>query len=365
MSVLGLNNMLQFILPTGWDASQLAQFMFADGFTYEQIVGDVAMALVEQGNQLLSDPILGGLFSTTPEIALEYRNGSAGTGMTLRTEHAEADTKRAATIGHMLPLKSYDRKLGWTWDFLRKVRSVQVTSDIADAMYDVRDSFQRGLLTRFFTTTENQLGASGYDVPFVKGGGSVAFTPPAYDGQSFTSSHTHFDRQAANGQATALKAGAKHLFEHGIKGPYSAIIPQVDVATYSALTGYIHPQRGIQYIRTDSAANFGAMPVDDRLTGAFETDFGLIYLWNTPRLPTNYLGLYKSWGLNDPRNPLAVRYDPKLGVGPILLRGAAFQEYPLEKATILHEYGVGVKDRLNGYACYFAAGGNYTDPTIA
>jgi hypothetical protein len=53
--------------------------------------------------------------------------------------------------------------------------------------------FERRLLTRLFTQAETQIGSAGYNVPFVRGtGGNVDYTPPAFSGKAFDTSHNHF-----------------------------------------------------------------------------------------------------------------------------------------------------------------------------
>lgn len=368
MALLGVNDLKQFALPIGWDGSELSRYLLADGSSYEQVVDTIAAGLAVANESLLNDPVWGGLMAITPEQALEYRDGTQN-GMTERTEYSRADTRRAATSGHSLPIKSYDRALGWTFDFLRKARAAQLEADIADALYDMRDNWEKQLLTRFFSVVENPIGAAGYDVPFVHGaGGAVDLTPPPYGGKTFASSHDHFDRKLTNAQATALNDGAKHLWEHGIFGPYNAIVPFADVPVYSALAKFIKPNRGedIVYINTANNAPYAQATLnDERFIGLFESDYGLIRLWVTPHLPTNYLGVYKPYGQNDPRNPLRIRFAPDMGAGAVLMRGEGFRQYPLEHAIVLHEFGVGVGNRLNGYACYFAASGSYSDPAIA
>lgn len=367
--LLGISDMKQFAIPVGWDSSELAKFKFADGggTTYEQVVNDIATALSIVNGGLVNHPFYGSLISVTSEMAIEYRDGGSG-GMNERSEYTKPDARRGTTLGHMLPLKSFDRGLGWTYDFLRKARPIQIESDIAAAMLDVEDNWQKRILTRFFSSAENLIGTAGYDVGFVCASSTLVYTPPAFEGKSFLSTHTHFDRQTDDsaGRIAALDAGAMHLKEHGILGPYTAIVPEVDSADFQALTNFIKPNRGIQYVRTDSTAPNGQMAIDEMAyIGAVETKNGIVMLKTTPRLPTNYLGMFKPFGIGDQRNPLAVRYSPDLGVGALLLRGEGFRQYPLENAVIMHEFGVGCGNRLNGYACYFAANGSYTDPTIS
>ncbi len=366
--LLGIADMKQFAIPVGWDAGELAKFQFAGtGTTYDQVITDIVTALSIVNSGLLNDPLYGAMLSVTTEMTVEYRDGTAN-GMNERTEYGEPDARRGTTIGHMLPLKSFDRKLGWTYDFLRKARPIQLEADIADAAQDIADNWQRRALIRFFSNVENQLGTSGYDVPLIVGGGNVPYTPPSYDGKSFASTHTHFDRQTddAAGRLAALKAGAAHLREHGIMPPYTAIVPMADQTIYTGLTEFIKPQRGIQYVRTDgSNGTTAVMPIDDRYFGAVDADGNMIFLTASTRVPTDYLGMWKPYGANDQRNPLRVRYSPDLGVGAILLRGEGFRKFPLENAIILQEFGVGIGDRLNGYACLFAAAGGYVVPTIS
>lgn len=362
----GVNDMKQFVLPVGWDALELQKFQLSDGVTYDTLVDDIAAALVATGGTLLDNPIYGGLVSETTEPGTEYRTAGGTRGMQKRTEYARGDAKRAATVGHMWPIESYDRWLGWTYDFLRKARRSQVDADIAAAIDDVQVNWETAILTRFFSSTENLLGSSGYDLPFANASTNVPFAPPAYDGQPFLTTHTHFGRFAddGTGRAAALEAGAAHLWEHGIPGPYNAIVPLADVAAFSALANFVHPDRGIRYVQVASGAGLSVADVAEPFFGLYETQVGLVRLWATAHVPTDYLGMYRSYGTRNMQNPLKVRYAEDFGIQPILLRGEGFRQYPLENAVILHEFGVGVGNRLNGYAAYFAGSGSYTTPTI-
>ncbi len=245
--LLGINDLKQFALPTGMDDGDLARYALADGTTYEQLVETLAQGLAVANEALINDPVLGSMMSITTEAAIEYRAG-AGNGMSRRSEHSRPDPRRAATSGHMLPIHSYDRALGWTFDFLRKARAAQLEADVADALYDMRDNWEKQLLTRFFNHAENTIGA-GYDVPFIAGdGGNVDLVPPAYGGQTFTATHTHFAvaDDEATPRAAALNNAAKSLWEHGLFGPYAAILPFADIDQYTALPNFVKPDRGVE-----------------------------------------------------------------------------------------------------------------------
>ena len=366
-TLLGVDDLKQFALPSGWDATEMLKYQLASGENYDSVITAIAAGLNVANGDMLNDPIYGGLVSVTTELGVEYGDGITA-GMSERTEYSRPDVKRGTTIGHMLPLKSYDRGLGWTFDYLRKARQISIDNGIYLAIGDVKDNWQKQILTRFFSDSENLLGSSGYDVPFIQGGsGNIDYTPPPYGGATFASTHDHFDRKTTSVQGDALTAGAKHLHEHGLMAPYTAIIPETDRSTYTGLgANWVKPDMGNNFIRTDSGANWAtAINIIEPFIGTYETDHGLVNVWATHRLPNNYLGLYKSEGINDTRNPLAIRYSDDFGLGAILLRGESFRQYPLENAVILHEFGVGVRNRLNGYACFFAASGSYTAPTIA
>jgi len=169
-ALLGPHDLKNLALPLGWDGGELAKVAFADGTSYDAVI-ETLLAGLELANQgLLNEPILVGLASPTAEAMVEYREGT-GHGMSERTEYQRAEARRAVTGGHMLPLKSYDRALGWTYDFLRKARPAQLEADIADALDDVRSNWERALLRRFFSAAENPIGAAGYDLPFAVGAG--------------------------------------------------------------------------------------------------------------------------------------------------------------------------------------------------
>jgi len=363
MGLLGYNDLKQFAVPTGWDAGELSKYALVDGTTAEEFYNDLTAALQGEAEAMMNDPFYGLLFTTTEELGLEYAQGNTTVGMEERTEYARSDARRDTTIGHMLPLNSYGKGLGFTYDFLRKARRRQLEVNISGRVYDVRQTFQKNLLTRFFSSTDNQLGSSGYDVAFVKGGGSVSYIPPAYGGQTFAATHNHFDRKAATGEFDdALDAGVGHLWEHGIFGPYIGIVPLGQISTYTALTGFYKPQRQeLVYPNTAALAQIQ----DETFFGIYETAHGLVYLHATPRLPSNYLGVTKSYGFNNDMNPLAVRISPDLQFNIVAMRGEGFRQFPMENMEIIHEHGVGVNDRLNGYACYFNASGNYSNPTIS
>jgi hypothetical protein len=366
MATLGVNDLKQYALPSYWDAAELEKVRLADGTTYAGFINDVSQALAVQNAALLADPLLGTMMATTTELSVEYGIGVSN-GFEEATEYGLPDAKRAATTGHMLSLKEYDRAFGWTWMFLNKARRMQLDEDIASGMADLRNLWSQKILTRFFKSTYDAVGSSGRSMPFCDGGtADSSYVPPPKPDRAaaFAYTHSHLLRMDGITQ-TNLEIAVKHLWEHGHDGPYELLVAQADLGSWrntTNVTGYVsRPDPLIRYgVQTD-LANVG-----DGIEGVIETAYGACRLRQNARIPTNYYGLYKSYGPRDQRNPLWIRYNPKFGVGAVLLAGDHIRQYPLENAIMWMEFGANVgRDRTNGVLCLNAASSTYTDPTIS
>lgn len=364
MATLGVNDLKQYALPTYWDASVLSQIRLASGETYEQWLAEVAAALAEVNGMLLTDPLISGLISTTDEAALEYRVGVSN-GFETHTEYGLPDQKRAKTTGHMLGLSEYDRGMGWTWDFLRKARRVQLDADIASAIKDVRDEWAKQILTRLFKSTYTSVG-TGRSMPVADGGTADSTYVPVNHpdrASAFAYTHTHLGRLSGITQGN-LETGLLHLWEHGIDGPYELLIAQADKGSWTTatnVTGYV--PRALPEVRYGITQDLAA--VSDDYIGAVETIHGACRMRASARIPTKYWALYKSYGPQDQRNVMRVRYDPDFGIGAVLLAGDHIRQYPLENAIMYMSFGPNIgEDRCAAYLCYNHTSGAYTDPTI-
>lgn len=374
---LGMNGISNILIPSAWDAGELARLQLRDGTTYQQIIGDIDSALTIINGQLTSG-YLGRLIAQTEEAAVEYRNGSSN-GFEDETEYTTPDAKRADTTGHMLPLRGVDRKLGWTNRWFEECRRAQIDADIASLIDDVRNVWEQRTLTRLFKSGEESgraygLGASGISVPLANGnvvsiGGAasvVVYTPVPYPqraASAFASSHSHYLRLNGITQAN-LETAVQTVWEHGHDGPYELIISLADLASWAdttAVTGYSRKiSTLIQYGTTTQLST-----VDQEYVAAVETKYGPCQVWASGRLPTKYWGVFKSYGPLDQRNPLKVRSDPLFGFGVKLVVDRVGM-YPLAEALGRMRFGVGVgEDRTNGVCAYNAASGTYTDPAIA
>jgi hypothetical protein len=234
-------------------------------------------------------------------------------------------------------------------------------------MADLRNLWSQKLLTRFFKSTYDAVGSSGRSMPFCDGGtADSAFVPSNMPDRAtaFAYTHTHLLRLDGITQAN-LETAVKHLWEHGHDGPFELLVSLTDIGSWrntTNVTGYVsRPDPLIRYgVQTDLAN------VSEGIDGVVETAYGACRVRSSARIPTKYWGLYKSYGPQDQRNPLWVRYNPKFGVGAVLLAGDHIRQYPLENAIMWMEFGANVgRDRTNGVLVYNHTTGSYTDPTIS
>jgi len=369
MAILyGPRDLKDRVLGDGWDAIELTKLRTEGNVSIEQITNLLVGAVSALNAELLNDPIMGQLFNVTLEPAIEYRQGSTNEVVDF-AEYAPADAQRGDTQGHMIPRKEKVYPLDWTWSYLRKARMPQIVADVDALIASWRNAWEKALLTRFTNMADETgvakgLGSTGISPGFCHTAGStgVDFTPPSYEGQTFTSTHEHYNYTngvtAAN-YTTAIQAMTAHLFEHGHAAPYVLMISLTQKGTISGLTDF-RPKADplIRYGLTQDLAM-----VSDQFIGAVDTPSGAAMVYVQNRLPTLYLMAFKSYGVRSPRAPLLVRYAADMGLVANFLPGKSYRDFPIEELLTFGEFGVGVgPDRTNGVCHKMAA--SYSAPTI-
>lgn len=361
---LGPNDLKQIVLPANLDATVLEKAALSDGTTFAAVIADINAALGLL-NGSLRGGYLGNLFSVTTDLTIEYAMGGTF-GVEEHTEYGQPDAKRADTRQHMLPHRVWDRALGWTTDFFRKARATQIEADIAQAMLDMSDNFQRRVWQTFFTMESTAVGTAGNSLPFANGGVTdTVWIPPPYGGNTFLASHDHYFRTTDDGagRLASLSTMAETLAHHGHMPPFDLVIPSADVAAWTAVTGFTGGARPeITFGSTTAVAN-----VSELYLGVFNTDYGVVRVYALTRLPTDTAGMFKNYGGagNDTRAPLRVRVDPDWHNGQVVLAASAnVVLYPLEKAILQTDFGVGVGDRTAAAFTTYAGSGDYVSPSI-
>lgn len=364
MATLSFADLKDTALPTLWDETYMVQQQLADGRSIGDLVADVRDGMVMLNQSLLTMPHYSEMIAVQDDIAIEYPIGVSN-GFEVATEYSTPTPKRGATSGHMLPIKPYDRALGWTMMYLRKARAAKLDADVRSAVIDANNLWQKTILQRLFKMEGETVGTtSNASVPLADGGttDSTYVPPDSPEGEAFTSSHDHFLRHAAISDANLLTT-LETLQEHGHQSPFEVVAARADASSWTALTGFKNPEwPGIVYHasavermgQTDISAYFGYV----------ETDYGVCRLWLTPRVPTNYYAAYKQYGPGDPRNPVRVRFDPKVGFGFNVVSGN-WVNAPLHLIVLYTEFGAGIgEDRTNGVAVEIDSSGDYATPTI-
>lgn len=371
--VLGPQTLLNMALPTGWDSTKIAQWALRDGITYGELANQLALALADFNQEMVND--WGWLFFITEELAMEYENGGSVTEMPEITDVDKPEAIHGTTIGHMVDLRVYGQGIGGTRRYFRDARSAKINSAIANLVRRGRWRFEKKLLNRWFTNTENSIGTSGYDVPFVRGaGGTVDFTPPAWDGEEFSSTHDHYigvdsDTKSAS---DVMNEMAEHLSEHGHAPPFNALVAKADLADYKALSDFVEIVEPVVSMvdrggETSGAQYFARGERPYGMLGYYHGDYGLVEVRYSARVPTGYAGMVKSYGQMDGRNPLAVRVHPEVGFGAYVVpETTPDDDYPVKQLDVEMEFGVGVgSDRTNGAAAYLDSSGSWSNPTIS
>jgi len=360
MANLGVRDTGHLVMLTGWDAAVLQNYKLEDGTNFAEIVGLLNAGLGALNSEL-SAGLWGSLISFQDFPEVEYRVGSSN-GMEEHTEYGRPDAQRAATEGHMLPLKAWDRMLGWTWDYLRKARASQIEADIQDSLKDVRDRWRLRVLDRLLqrgddSGANNGLGSSGYSPGFATTAAStsVDFTPPSNGGTSFASTHEHYVGIAGGAFTNAVFTDAKdELREHGHEPPYEFVIGPSDETTVRGLTDfYPVANSNVAYGANVSLATLGS---DADMIGGYyigtQTDFNIRVVRGIPQ----YYGFgWKSYGQLSQMNPIRIRLPKGEGrpnafamTNPLAGTG----QYPIQDLMMFLEFGVGVGDRTNGTARY-------------
>lgn len=367
MALTGNRDTRDIVVKTGVDATELKKFAIADGTTYDAIVSLMTAGLAGVRNEIVSNSVYAGMISVSDQPEVTYRMGTNG-AMQQFSEYSRPNDQRAETEGHMLPLIPYDRGLGWTWRYLEKAVLEDVQADVNAALDAVRDRYRQSILTRVLKRGDDSgtalgLGSSGYSPGFATTAAStsVDFTPPSWNGVTFANTHEHYGAVAGSSGAiteTQIKAMREHLREHGHAEPYELLISADDRAVYEALSSFrfaVDAQVS-QYASTTSLAS---VSLADGYIG-YELGFRVRIM---PGMPRYWHFGYKTYGPQDPRNPLRIRV-PK-GANALDLRiltDGASPSDPLRGLMVFSEFGVGVKDRTAG-ATYYSNNGTWADGT--
>lgn len=373
--ILGARQLIDIAVPAGVDATEVFRFQMENGMTGDEAIRTAAAAIGQVNEELISR--FGGLITITESVYARQRQGESTRSMTPKyAEGGINDPVRSAQVGHMLPREDYSDTLSWNHLYLRRADRELMRYDVALIAERWRNRVSYNIWNRALTTTENAVGSAGYDVPWAIGTGTnVNYIPPQYEGYIFTSAHTHFifKDSASKTFADLFDDMMKELRHHGHTGTLSIYISTANLATVMGLTGFAKltpaPIIFAPGGNTGSPVRYANGEIEGmpgELVGYYDGIWGRAEVRYHERVPDGYAFATKSYGVNDPRNGLAIRVEPGVGFGlrlkPQLDRSPERQlDYLLFEAT----FGVGVSDRTNGVAGYIAnAAASYVNPSI-
>lgn len=361
-------------LPGTWDLEYLRRFngQAEGGVQFDDLAREIGVAFNAFNSMIVSPTNYLSRYivrQTSPTV--EYDTGGESDELPLMAEHTGSDPIVGAGSGHMIPIRDHGGKLGWTYWALRRGKPEQLRRSIRRLIERAENTWEKRLLTRLFSSTAETVGGTGKSVPFADGGvADPNFVPRNYGGAAFDATHTHFLRKSddAAGRASFAADGAAHLRHHGINGPYDLIIPEADAAAWAALTwagtsnvaNFVKPERGIITLRNIEQR----AEIDEEIyMGVLEVNRSYFYVKPTPRLASDYAGIFRPLGLDSPDNPLAIRYEQGYPLGLAMV--AKVDHFPFEEAQGVFTFGAGVNKREAGVLCKFASSGNYSDPAIS
>lgn len=364
MAIYGPRRLVDLAVPSGWDAAALERFRLQDGTSIAAVIQEVVTALEGLNSELAGDSLIASLSYRSTERTVMYRDGGSGNTMQTHTEFSLPVEERGAVEGHMAPRNKRDAGLAWSWDYLNDAIMEHIEADIAVAVEQVRNEYEKAVLTRLFTTTHNLVETSGYDVGIADGNEStVIWAPPPFGGQSFAVTHTHCNPYSAASMSVQFNPMAKHLWEHGHMPPYIFLVSETDRATYTALSEFT--PRGQDAIRYGSTQDLALL--EEPYIGVISTDYGAAFVRPVYRIPTTYSCMFKSYGANDRRNPLRWWYSERFGPGAVALTGKQYRTFPIEGMMIYAEYGFTGGENRTAAACgeMDGVGSSWTNATIS
>jgi hypothetical protein len=359
----------------GIDAAALLNFENRNSLSPEQIINQAGAVIGAVNTERLN--AWRGLAYLTESDASYYRQGEGDVGMTpVSAEFADVDGQRGDNTGHMLPLRFFNDALDWTEEYLMMANQAQIDADLQVLADRWRNRVETDILTRLYSPVEEKLPGGGYSVGFAIGNSTyVPHIPISYNGYDFDSTYTSydfFDGTGAVGAAGLLKKLMVKMRQLGNTGRLVAQVSDLDVDSWVAVDGFAKfVPAFIQTMGTQPAANVNVVNgeldgVPGEIFGYIVSPRGVVEMRYLERLPTGYLGLFKSGGENNPSNPLAIRLFPgkRFGLVPEL---AVTQTQPphVKGLRLKGAHGIGINKRTVGVVGYFATSASaYVTPTF-
>lgn len=307
------------------------------------------------------DEMLADLAAKTSDRIRTVGSSLGGNAMEV-DEYGQGPTQRDVP-GYFVgfPLKRITFPIGWTKQWLKnaKAADLAVRNGIAQGAHlrRLRYELQKAIFTPTnYTFVDHLVDKASLSVKaFINADSSAMANGPngeAFDG----STHTHYDANATL-TAPVLTATINDVVEHRNGARIRVYFNVADVATVSALTGFIPLQ--VPFVTLNSAANqaterLDISKADNRQIGWF----GVAEIWTKPWVPANYC---VAVDIDAPQKPMVRRTE--VDDRGIHIAGNV-ESHPLQAEFSEWFYGFGVWNRLAVAVLRFNNGA-YATPTLS
>lgn len=280
------------------------------------------------------------------------------------------------TVGY--PLRKYGVNLGWTADFLKMARGVDIAKGVATAQRADQIRLQREIQRALYTATnlstrdtfvEQQitlgvkrfLNADGASIP-------VGPTGEVFDGSTethyFGSTSAAWSSSTTANKATDLDNMLTQLIEKGNGVDMRIVINKAQATHVRGLTATTpnfipFSDSRIEYNASDRARRARDGSRNDNVAIGY---FGDATVEVKPWALAGYIFAYDA-SKQDQNKPLAMRQHPVAGNQGLIMPDRQFF-HPLQLEQMIRYVGFGAKNRTNGVVLY-TGGTSYVSPTIA
>ena len=274
-------------------------------------------------------------------------------------EYSIVRPQKGGSAGHLLPLYHYAMSLGFTAEALQVMTVDRFQAEIASAIQGIARGQRADVLERLFQNTENVLDGDGVGASpgFAGSGtGSNVYAGPLPPGAGSLNLYARVDSAGLDAQ---IKTYQQNLnFFHG-SGPLDLLTSSAGLALVTALPGFV--AAGSALVRA-AVGSTEAMVDANEYVGVLNGNIRVRHA--DAQISGTGIAIFKSYGANDVRNPLAWRFSPIWGDGAIVNDRDLF---PLANAEISQYYGVGVNNRAGAALIAVAASGTYAAnaPTVS
>lgn len=269
------------------------------------------------------------------------------------------------------PLKWYDRATRFTSAFLRDATSEQVRTVHAQAL----DADNRLIFKQVFGAVlkkENRTNEDGQTVYALwNGDGKV---PPAYAGETFTDTHTHYMTTASTQfDGVDLRDLIKNITEHGY-----------GTASGDRIIGFVNPQEGesVRSFRVSEGDPFDFIPsesapayltseilVGERPPANYNGltvigGYGPAWIVEDHYVPKGYVMALATGGANAETNPVAMREHPRPEYKGLRHIPGDNQAYPLVNSYYSRGVGTGIRHRGAAAVMQVTESATYTSPSL-